>query len=175
MVEAGTGGLRESIHLLRWTHGAATYAGFGVDAWDGYDDAATQLACVESGVVVGAIRITRGTGVSGEVFDDLVGRVPLPAEFVTFSRQLVAPVYRGLGIGVMLAHAASSWCSRNSSVEDVVVTAAQRSAPGFAGLGLRPITRPAVIGPGRMPAIFMAGKVSDVLEKCCRRLAPDGE
>lgn len=171
---AGSDGLRRAVHGFRH-HSASMLDKLGAATWDRRDDSAGQLACVEAGAVIGGIRITGGTTGAGEVFDDFEDLSSLPAgcpaEFVTFSRYLVAPSHRGAGIGTLLAHAASSWSSRTSAVDDLVVTAVQAQLPGLTVLGLRCLTAPRYLGPGAVPVAVMAGKVSDVLERSFRRLA----
>ncbi|GLZ29005.1 hypothetical protein Lesp02_11950 [Lentzea sp. NBRC 105346] len=167
---------RSAVLAMRTRHHAEALRGFGVSAWDAYDEAAVQLLCLADSEPVGAIRLVHNNIWHGEVADDF-GPLHLGdagPEFVTFSREIVAPACRGVGVSAVLALAACVHWSRYSAVDDLVVTSTAAAAPGLQGLGLRRMSSVVRIGPGRMPAVLMAGKVADAQHRTRERLSGKG-
>lgn len=174
--EANSAPRRCAVLHMRAEHHAEVLSGFGVSNWDAYDDGATHLLCLLGDKPIGALRIVRNSVHAGELVDDF-GPLTLPGiggEFVSFAREIVVPAHRGRGVSTVLALAACAYWRRNSTIDDLVVTASCSAAPALEPLGLRRLTGVVHLGPGRMPAVIMAGKVSDAYQRTRERLSGRG-
>ncbi|TWP44033.1 GNAT family N-acetyltransferase [Lentzea tibetensis] len=167
---------RSAVLDLRTRYHAEALRGFGVSTWDAYDESAVHLLCYTDDTPIGAIRLVSNSVERGELVEDF-GPLVLEGfgpEFVTFGREIVVPSHRGAGVSTVLGLAACAYWFRSSPVDDLVVTAASSAAPALEHLGLRRLTGTVHLGPARMPAVIMAGKVSDAYQRTRERLSGKG-